>query len=143
MILLDANALIAYLGNDPAQPDVRRLLEEGEAAVTTVNLAETVDVLARRFGVEPARTRSLLDPLIDGPLALLPVEARHAWRAGEVRAEHYCRRAAPLSLADCVLLAAAEELCSLATSDAVVATVARTLAIDVLALPGSHGRRPA
>ncbi len=141
--MLAANGLIAYLAGAPGATDVRGLLEGGRAAITTLNLAEAVDVLARRFAVAPARTRSLVDPLLDGALSLLPVEARQAWRAGELRAAHYDRRSAALSLADCILLAAAETADGLATSDSVVARVARSLGLEIVPLPDSGGRRPA
>jgi len=45
------------------------------------------------------------------------VEAHQAWRAAELRAQHYHRTKRPLSLGDCLLLASVAEGERVATSD--------------------------
>jgi predicted nucleic acid-binding protein len=63
--------------------------------------------------------------------------------AGELRARHYHRRTAPISLADCIALAASSVLGgTLATSDPALAAVARRVGVKVLGLPNSAGSRP-
>lgn len=106
MILLDAFALIAFLNGEPAADDVRRLLRQ-HVGMLSINLAEAVDILGRVHGVRVAEMRAVLDPLMAGPITVQMVTQRHVWRASEIRRTHYRRRACPLSLADCVLLAAA------------------------------------
>jgi hypothetical protein len=44
LTILDAYALIAFLVGGPASAQVRGVLREGDAAVTSANLAETLDV---------------------------------------------------------------------------------------------------
>ena len=46
MTLLDAYALIAFLIGGPAAAQVRSILREGDAGVTTANLVEVLDVIA-------------------------------------------------------------------------------------------------
>lgn len=62
--------------------------------------------------------------------------------AGEIRASHYHRKTAALSLADCVLLAAAGPEDEIATSDRAVAVAAHHLGIGLIPLLDSQGERP-
>lgn len=139
-VLLDAYALIAFVGNGPGGDQVATLLRAGDGAVTPVNLAEAVDVLARRFDVAADRSRAVLEPLFDAGLALAPLGPAEAWRAGELRAAHYHRERAPLSMADCLLLASAAKGASIATADRPLAAVAERLGTRVVELPGEGGR---
>jgi len=134
LILLDASALIALLAREPAEPAVRAILRGGEATMTSVNLAEVVDVMARRYGISPERTRPVLDPLIDEALPIVELAAAEAWRAGELRAAHYDRASRPLSLADCYLIACAGEGDAVASLDADVEELARAVAVETVAL---------
>jgi predicted nucleic acid-binding protein len=142
LILLDANALIALLRDEPAASEVERLLHARECATPASCLTEVVDRLIRRSAVSPEEIVDRVEPLIQAKLAILPVENRLAWWAGELRGVHYARGDVDLSLADCLLLAAAEPEDELATSDGAVARVAHALDIDVIPLPDSSGRRP-
>ncbi len=72
----------------------------------------------------------------------LPIDIPTAQRAGEIRAEHYARVRAPLSLADCFLLASAEGEDKIATADRAVIRVAEQLGIGTIPLLDSQGRRP-
>jgi PIN domain nuclease of toxin-antitoxin system len=142
-VLLDAFALIALLRDEPAADEVETILRRGEAAMSAVNLAEALDVLQRVDGVDRARLDALTGPLIRESLALLAVEERTACDGADIRARRYHRTRAPLSLADCLLLAAARGAQAVvATADRPLASAARAEEIEVAALPDSRGRRP-
>ncbi len=138
--LIDASALIALLGAEPAAGEVQELLNHG-AAMTTLNLAEAVDRLKRRYDLEIERTRPVIEGLLTQSLTLLPLGAAQAWRAGEIRAAHYHRSRCPISLADAVLVASAPAGGRIASSDGCVLSVAASEGIATAALPDSKGRR--
>jgi uncharacterized protein with PIN domain len=142
-VLLDAFALIALLRDEPAADEVETILRRGEAAMSAVNLAEALDVLQRVDGIDRARLDTFTGPLIRESLALLAVEERTARDGADIRARRYHRTRAPLSLADCLLLAAARGAQAVvATADRPLASAARAEEIKVAALPDSRGRRP-
>jgi predicted nucleic acid-binding protein len=134
--LLDAYALIAFLVGGPATAHVRAILRGGDVAVATANLAETLDVSARLHGLSIGRAMDVLDPLLEGPLAAIPLDAAVARRAAEIRAQHYHRTSRPISLADSVLVASAGPDGRIATADPHVLAVARLERIEVIDLPG-------
>jgi PIN domain nuclease of toxin-antitoxin system len=141
-VLLDAFALIALLRDEPAADEVETILRRGEAAMSAVNLAEALDVLQRVDGVERTRIDALTMPLVSESLQLLVVDERTARDGADLRARRYHRTRAPLSLADCVLLAAASGADAVvATADRPLAGAARAEGIEVAALPDSRGRR--
>ena len=140
-VLLDASALIALLGGEPAAPEVRDVLGRGVAAMTTLNLAESVDRLERRYGLAAARTRPVIEGLLDDALTLVPLGPAEAWRAAEVRAVHYHRARCPISLADAVLIASAGTDRQIASADRHVLSVAASEGIAITVLPDSRGRR--
>lgn len=144
MTLLDAYALVALAADEPAAEEVEELLRTGGCRVVVVNLAEAVDVTVRVHGLALDDVRGALEPLLAGDVlgAVSPTEAV-AWQAARIRAEHYDRDDRALSLADCFLLAqAVADGDQLATADPPVAAVARQLAVDVIGLPDTRGRRP-
>jgi PIN domain nuclease of toxin-antitoxin system len=56
-VVLDASALLAYLGREPGGERVGAAIRSG-ASISTVNLAEVYTKLASRgFPIEPVRTR--------------------------------------------------------------------------------------
>jgi PIN domain nuclease of toxin-antitoxin system len=138
--LIDASALIALLGAEPAAAEVKEMLDCG-AAMTTLNLAEAVDRLERRYGLKVERTRPVIEGLLAKSLMLLPLGPAQAWRAGEIRAAKYHRSRCPISLADAVLVASAPAGGRIASSDAPLLTVAASEGIATAALPDSQGRR--
>ncbi|MGB7589008.1 MAG: PIN domain-containing protein [Solirubrobacterales bacterium] len=142
MTLFDASALLSLVLGQPGEAEVSALLRQGSCAIPAPCLAEVIDKLVRQHGVEPAAVSEHLGPLIDEAIQVVPVERRLAWRAGELHAEYYNRKTAALSLADCILLAAAGPGDEIATSDRAVAAVARKLGIKLIPLPDSRGRRP-
>lgn len=135
MTLLDAYAIIAFLVGGPAAPRVRELLREGNAGVTTANLAEALDVSERVHGLPIARAFDVLEPLLEGPLTAVPLDLPTARRAAEIRATHYHRSSRPISLADAVLIASARKDDRLATADPDVLAVARAEEIHTTPLP--------
>jgi len=138
--LIDATALIALLGAEPAAGEVQELLNRG-AEMTTVNLAEAVDRLKRRYDLEIEHTRPVIEGLLAKSLTLLPLGPAQAWRAGEIRAAHYHRSRCPISLADAVLVASAPAGGRIASSDGHLLTVAASEGIATAALQDSTGRR--
>lgn len=140
-ILIDASALIALLGREPAAEEVRELLRSGRAAMTTLNLAEAVDRLQRRYGIKPDESRPVIEGLLHQSLALLPLDERVAWRSGELRAKHYHRTRCPLSLADSVVIASVPVGGCIATSDSHLLSVATKESLSVIVLPDSRGHR--
>jgi PIN domain nuclease of toxin-antitoxin system len=136
--LLDAYALIAFLVGGRAAAPVRSILREGDAAVTTTNLAETLDVSQRLYGLAVDRAMELIEPLVAGPLATLPLSSDLAVSAARVRARHYHRTRRAISLADAVLVASAmdgPDPRRLATADPDVLVVAREELVATVALP--------
>lgn len=138
--LIDASALIALLGDEPAAGEVQEMLNGG-AVMTTLNLAEAVDRLKRRYDLEVERTRPVIEGLLAKSLRLLPLEPLQAWRAGEIRAAHYHRSHCPISLADAVLVASAPAGGRIASSDGPLLRVAASEGVATIALPDSKGHR--
>ncbi len=138
--LIDASALIALLGAEPAAVEVQEMLNHG-AAMTTLNLAEAVDRLKRRYGIEIEQTRPVIEGLLAKSLTLLPLGPQQAWRAGEIRAAHYHRTRCPISLADAVLVASAPAGGCIASSDGPLLNVAASEGVATAALPDSQGRQ--
>ncbi len=134
-VLLDAFALIALLADEPAADEVEALLRGGEAAITAVNLAEALDVLQRVQGIPSERLQAVTTPLVGERMRLLPIDERIARDAADIRARRYHRTRAPVSLADCILLAATGESDALATADGPLIRVAEAENVQVRALP--------
>jgi predicted nucleic acid-binding protein len=134
--LLDAYALISFLVGGPATSEVRSILREGDAAVATANLVEVLDVSQRVHDVPIPRAVELLEPLLEGPLMAVPLDAARARRAAEIRATHYHRSSRPISLADAVLIASAQQGDRIATADPDVLAVADAEKLESVALPG-------
>jgi predicted nucleic acid-binding protein len=136
VILLDAYALIAFLVGGPAAPQVRSILREGDAAVATANLVEVLDVAQRIHGLPIPRALEIIDPLLEGALNAVLLDADIARRAAGIRATHYHRSSRPISLADAVLIASTKQGDRIATADPDVLAVARAENLEAVALPG-------
>jgi PIN domain nuclease of toxin-antitoxin system len=141
-VVLDAQVLVALMLDEPAAEEVEALLRRSDAAVTTLNLAETVDVLGRVEKLDDDRIQAVLEPLFATALNTLDLDRPTAWRAARMRRRHYHARRSALSMADCVCLAAAATSGSLATADRALARAARAEDIEVIALPDASGKRP-
>jgi predicted nucleic acid-binding protein len=108
-----------------------------------VNFAEVIEILVRVGGRDEEAVRDRVDWLIAGGLEIEPVWLPIARSAASIRARHYHRVRARISNADAVCLATAIALDSdLATSDSDLATVARSVGVEVIPLPDSTGRLP-
>jgi len=142
VIWLDAYAIVAMLGREPAVDRIRQIFNSEPVAITAINLAEAVDVLVRVHAQALGPIRGDVRNLAAAGLDVVGVTAPHAWRAAELRSRYYRRQTRALSLADCVLLAAAEPGDGVATADPAVAAVARLESIRLVALPDSGGRMP-
>lgn len=105
--VLDASALLAYLGNEAGAEVVAGAISEG-ATISTVNLAEALSTLATR-GADPAAVvAKLIDRgLLDGAITVEPFTAADATEAARLRP---LTRSAGLSLADRACLALARRL---------------------------------
>lgn len=119
------------------------MLRGGDCAITSVNLAETLDATVRVLGQAPEVMEARLVPLLATRLPVLAVHEAEARRAARLRRDHSHRGRSPLSLADCLLLAAAQiGHATIATSDPSLASGARSEGVGLVSLPGSSGRRP-
>jgi len=131
------------LAGEPAASEVEAELRKGGAGITAVNLAEVIDQLVRPAGRAQQKVDTSLASLVAGGLGVIPVDESIGRLAGALRARYYDRRSAPISLADCVALAASSILgATLATADPSLAAVAKRTGVKVLGLPDSTGKRP-
>lgn len=139
MTILDSYAVIALLRDEPAAPEVQRLIEgDGEATLTVLGVAEVLDYLVRLAGVDEDEAALDLAQLgLAGPPALGPDVAV---RAGLLRARHYHRRDRAISLADCVAAETARALdAPLATSDPPLLATCAVEGIATVVLPDARG----
>jgi PIN domain nuclease of toxin-antitoxin system len=132
--VLDAYALVAFFAREKAGPEVRDLIHGGNVATTSVNLAESVDRLIRR-GRERESVLRVAFELESSGVAVRVVDVPLAVRAASLRAKHYHRTRSPLSLADCICLAAAGPEDAIATADKPLLRAARAEGVEVVALP--------
>ena len=142
MTVLDAYALVAFLADEPAREDVETILR-GECVMSSVNLAESIDVLERVHRIEQDELRTGLDPLVSNVIEIDAPGPSDAWAAARLRARHYERSTRSLSLADCFLLGLGTSRgLAVATADPAVAEAARAESIELVPLPDSSGKRP-
>jgi predicted nucleic acid-binding protein len=89
--VLDANALLDFVEAGPGSKKVEHLLQQALRQqvlllVSTANWGEVFYLLWQQRGEEKARgTMARLSRL---PVEIVPVDSRHALRAGEVKAVH-------------------------------------------------------
>lgn len=134
-ILLDAYAIVALVRDEAAAETVQHILEVEDASVIALNLAEALDILQRRDGVEERALRVVIEPLFDEGLRLRAVGGRVAWRAAALRSRYYTRRTSEVSLPDCFLVAAARQGDSIATADPPLLAMAKIEGITTVTLP--------
>lgn len=128
--VLDASALLAYLGDEPGAPAVADAIATG-AAISTVNLAEALGTAATR-GTDPVALAAELVArgLLDGAVTVEPFTAADAIEAARLRPP---TRRAGLSLGDRASLALAGRLRVPAlTADAAWATLDLGLELRVI-----------
>ena len=142
VLLLDAYPLIALLGDEPAAEEVAEiLLTRDDVVITSVNLAECVDVLGRAKGWVVADVRHAVR-LVSDAIRVRPVDEVDAWYAAEIRRRYYDPQSNAISLSDCFLIAVGSLSSGIVTSDPPVARAARAEGVPVIAVPDSAGVRP-
>lgn len=142
MTVLDAYAVMAYLRAEPCADDVAALLRT-TTTLSAANAAEVVDQLTRIYRSDPDHVHADLALLAHAGMQLTPVTADLGLLAGHLRAKHYHRDRAAVSLADCI--AAATALTSdrpLATSDPALAALVRAEGGTIHGLANSRGATP-
>lgn len=141
MAVLDASALIVLLNDEPGATTVSSALVDRSrpSVISAINLAESVDVLVRVYGIEESDVADAIDLLEIGGLDVVAVEAQSAWQAGLLRARSYRKRVAEVSQADCVAIVTAQARAdALITTDKPLAAVARAQGLDVTVLPDRY-----
>lgn len=134
MTVLDAQAVVALLLNERSADRVIGLIEH-QAAISAVNVAEVIDVIARGHERDAEEVSERIDWLVAGGLVVVPVTDDVARSAGALRSREYHRSRNPLSLADCVALATAMSRGEpLATADRPLAETARRNHVRVVRL---------
>lgn len=139
---LDAYPLVALIADEPAAPEVEAVLRAGRVAITTVNLAEVIDVVGRVHRIDEEELHATLEPHLSEVITTVALSEADAWRAAGIRTRYYDRGSRPLSLADCFVIAAAGPEDAIATADVPIAETARAEGIHVVPLPDTKGRRP-
>lgn len=133
-VVLDAYAVLAVLRGEPGGKAVIELLADSSerAVINSVNLAEVVDQLMRRFELSRARVDDALGPILEESIEIVSADAGLAFRAGEMRKKYYQRSSRQLSMADCFVLATATEHDTIVTADQDIVKSAQREGIKVL-----------
>jgi len=134
-IVLDAAPLIAVLRDEPHADGVIAAIGQASVSVSTVTLAETVDVLERVHGWTPVALAETIEGVLGVVLDFVEPTAAIAARAGSLRARHHRRRANDVSLGDCFVVATAALGDTIVTSDRALERVARAEAVAVQLVP--------
>lgn len=134
-VLLDAFALIAYLGDEPAAPEVQRMLWEDSPAMSSVQVAEVVDRMIRVYGADADEIEILPSAL---GIEIVAFEAGMGLTAGLLRSRYYLETGRSLSLADCACAATALHTgYAVATADPILAEVLTAEGAQVRRLPAT------
>lgn len=141
-VILDAYPVISYFLDEAAAGEIEDLVSERPTAMSAVTVAEVADVLVRSHGFAAEEIGGVLASLLDETVEVDAASVGVATAAGLLRASWYRRRDRAVSLADCFVIATARPGDAIATADPALAEVARGEGLDVIALPGSDGRRP-
>ena len=113
--VLDANALLTFLNDEPGADRIERLLTDAlpnnfPLLMSVVNWGEAFYVLWQRRGEEPAKR--LMYSLSQAPLQLVSADTPHIAKAAEIKAVHN------IPYADAIAAALAEiRTATLVTSD--------------------------
>jgi len=137
--VVDSQPLIALLLDEPAAAAVEGLLRAGGTRISTVSIAEVLDVLTRREGLPWDDVELVLAGLLSEALEPVAPDVAAAHRAADVRRRHFDRRTLRISLADCFVIATAQPGDRVATGDRVLLDVARAEGLDVVDLEAAKG----
>jgi uncharacterized protein with PIN domain len=133
-VVVDSQPIIALLLEEPGAAAVEELLRTGGTRISTVSVAEVVDVLTRREGLPTDDVELVLEGLLTEALEGVAPDLSTAYRAAEVRRRHFDRRSCRLSLADCFVVATARQGDNVATGDRALRDVARAEGLGVINL---------
>lgn len=136
MIVLDAQAFIAYTTNEPGATVVRdQLRTKQQVLLSTANLTEVTYFLGRTRGATPA---SVYADIIELEIHVTRLDEGCALEAASLRLRHYHRVRRPVSLADCCAAALAlDRGAALVTSDGPLLDLMIEEQGDVLPVPAS------
>jgi PIN domain nuclease of toxin-antitoxin system len=133
-VVLDTSAVLALFLGEPCGAAVQATLRSSQARMSTVNLAEVVDVMVRVHGGSPIAVVARVEDLASSVIEPVAASLETSTTAGEIRARAYDRRTQRISLADCFVLATAERGETVLTTDGTLANAARAEGIDVVLL---------
>jgi PIN domain nuclease of toxin-antitoxin system len=138
LIVLDAQAFIAYAINEPGATVVRdQIKTKQQVLLSTANLTEVTYFLGRTRGATPA---SVYADIIELDIHVTRLDEGCAIEAASLRLRHYHRVRRPVSLADCCAAALAlDRGAALVTSDGPLLDLMTDEQGDVLAVPASDG----
>lgn len=134
MTVLDASVLVGGL-LDPSSDVFDDLLQGRVARISTINIAEVVDVLIRKHGSAEDDVIDGIDLLVRGGLVIEGMSARHALAAGALRARSF-GRTRPVSMADCVAVSLAADIGEpVASTDLALLAMAAAEGVPVIEIP--------
>jgi len=113
--VLDSFALLAYLQDEPAAPQIEQLLEATSREkcrifLSTINLGELLYIIERRGGI--AKSQDALALIRQLPIELIPANEQLIFAAAHIKANH------PISYADAFVVAVAiQEDAAILTGD--------------------------
>lgn len=130
--VVDASSLVAFFVDDTRTEIVAQALQSGDCIINAVNLAETVDVMTRRYGADPDQLASTIESLtVSRHLSVVRPTKASSLDAGALRARIYNRVDCQVSMGDCFLLVTVSTGDSLMCFDALVNKVARAEGITI------------
>jgi predicted nucleic acid-binding protein len=138
LIVLDAQAFIAYATNEPGAAVVRdQLKTKQQVLLSTANLTEVIYFLGR---TREAATASVYADIIELEIHITRLDEGCALEAASLRLRHYHRVRRPVSLADCCAAALAlDRGAALVTSDGPLLDLMIDEQGDVLPVAASDG----
>ena len=125
---------MALLLEEPGAAAVEELLRAGRTRISTVSVAEVLDVLTRRAGLPWDEVELVLAGLLAEALEAVAPDIQAAHRAADVRRRYFRRRTRRISLADCFVIATAGHGDRIATADSVLLEIARAEGVAVVDL---------
>ncbi len=126
MTVLDASVVIdGFLDRDRGKPLRDVFADATIPRISTINVAEVVDVMMRAHGLEEQEIVGSIELLVRSGLIIEPLNARQSLAAGSLRARYFDKRTRAISMADCVVIALASEVAeSIASTDRMLLEVA-------------------
>jgi uncharacterized protein with PIN domain len=138
LIVLDAQAFIAYATDEPGAAVVRdQIKTKQQVLLSTANLTEVTYFLGRTRGATPS---AVYADIIELEIHVTRLDEDCGLAAASLRLRHYHRVRRPISLADCCAAALAlDRGAALVTSDGPLLDLMTDEQGDVIPLPASDG----